>query len=367
MKFSCNRVQLSEAVTNVQRAVSSKAAIPALEGIYITAKNDRLTLVGYDLDIAIETAIDAFITEEGRAILNARLLGDILRKAEGEHVNIEVDQKFGAKIYAESSHFEIMGIDPNEFPELPDVSKTQNITIDYKLLQSMVSQTIFAAATTELKPVHTGILFEIDGGVIRLVAVDGYRLAIRTEAIDAPEDMRFIIPAKAMGEILKLAGEDAKEVSFQIGKRHARFNVSGFSLVSRLLYGDFLDYKAAVPKGAATSAVVNTRALIASIDRLSLIITDRIKSPVRMDVRDDGINLKCVTALGRAEDAVACEKSGDDLTIGFNNRYMLDALRATDTDQVRIECNGATAPIKILPMEGDSFLFLVLPVRIANG
>ena len=117
MKFSCNRVQLSEAVTNVQRAVSSKAAIPALEGIFITAKGDQLTLVGYDLDIAIETTIDSFITEEGRAILNARLLGDILRKAEGEHVNIEVDQKFGAKIYAESSHFEIMGIDPNEYPK----------------------------------------------------------------------------------------------------------------------------------------------------------------------------------------------------------------------------------------------------------
>ena len=345
MKFSCNTQALGEAVMNVSRAVSGKSALPALEGILIATDGDKIILSGYDLEIAIKTTVRATVAEEGCAVLSAKLFGEMIRKADSESITLSVDEKQAAVITAGNSKFSIMAIDANDYPELPAISDNRSIEIDCEMLKSMVEQTIFAVSTSETRPVHTGILFEIEDENLRLIAVDGYRLAIRNEKINNTGSMRFIIPAKTLNEILKLIGENDKTVQFHVAARHISFDVGNFLVISRLLEGDFLDYKSAIPDGAAVT-----------------VITDRLKSPVRCTFEENKAFLRCTTAIGRASDVVDCSISGGGVEVGFNNKYFLDAMRAVDSDQVKIELGTPKTPIKILPMEGDSFLFLVVPV-----
>ena len=364
MKIICNTFELREAVINVQRAVSSKSSLPALEGILLKTQGQKLILSAYDLEIAIKTSIFANIISEGSVVLNAKIFSEIIKKVSGEKVQIEIDDKLNATISSATSEFTIMAIDATEFPELPTINENANITMDSDILKSMISQTIFAVSTSDIKPVHTGILFEIENNNIKLVAVDGYRLAIRNEKIDTDIKIKFVVPAKTLNEIIKLVDEEEKQLQINVGSRHISFIIGEFLVVSRLLVGDFLDYKTAIPSGATVSVMTNTRDFIDAIERISLLITDRIKSPVRCTFSNNKADIKCVTAMGKASDTVECTVNGEAMEIGFNNKYFLDAMRAVESDMVKIELNGATSPIKILPKDGDNFLFLVLPVRL---
>lgn len=366
MKFVCSTLDLCEAVTNVSRAVSSKSSLPALEGILLASNQTQIILSGYDLEIAIKTTIHASVATEGCVVLNARLFGEILKKVSGDKITVSVDEKLNATISSGDSQFSIMAIDANDYPELPVLSEQKSISFDSDLLKSMVSQTIFAVSTSEIRPVHTGILFEIENNNLKLVAVDGYRLAIRNEKIGNSENTRFIVPAKALSEILKLVDEQTSQIAFNVGSRHISFEVGNFFVISRLLDGEFLDYKSAVPAGAQITVLAKAREMINAVDRISLLITDRVKSPVRCTFEDGKAFVRCTTAMGKASDVVSVETSGDPIEIGFNNKYFIDALRAVDCDVVKIEMNGPTSPMKIVPIEGDSFLFLVVPVRLKS-
>ena len=201
--------------------------------------------------------------------------------------------------------------------------------------------------------------------IIKLIAIDGFRLAVRKEDIDYDgEEISFIVPAKTLSEIMKLMNDDDGVISLGVGKRHIVFEVDGYSVVSRLLEGEFLNYKSAIPLNCSTKVRVNTRDMINSIDRASLIISEKYKSPIKCVFENNLIRLSSVTSLGTASDSVGAQIDGENVEIGFNNKYLTDALRVADTDEVRLELNGPVSPIIILPPEGDSFLFLVLPVRI---
>lgn len=367
MKIVCNSSQLSRICQNVQRAVSSKSTLPALEGILIKALGDSVTLTGYDLELGSETYMQTYVEENGSIILNARHLCDILRMLPDSKVTIESDERQICKIISGEAEYSLIGTDASEYPELPGVSGGYSVVIKKSILKDMIKKTIFAVATNENKPVHTGIKFEISNNKIILIAVDGYRLAVRREEIEYDgEDISFVVPAKTLNEIVKLAGDDDGDYSISVGKRHICFQVNEYRIISRLLEGDFIDYNAAIPLSATTTAEVNTRSLIESIERTSLIITDRTKSPVRCIVDEANIRLSSITSIGTAADRIMADVKGKRVEIGFNNRYMLDALRVCDADEVRLEFNGSITPILILPTEGDSFLFLVLPVRLKN-
>ena len=229
----------------------------------------------------------------------------------------------------------------------------------------MIRQTIFAVADNNSNVVYTGIKFEIEKNQIKLIAVDGVRLAIRTEEIDYDgEELSFIVPGKTLSEVMKLIDEEEADVSLGVGKRHIVFEVNGYSIVSRLLEGEFLDYKSAVPASFTTTVRVSTKTLMSSIDRTSLLITDRLKSPVRCIFDDNTIKISSITSLGTANDKISAQIDGDRIEIGFNNRFLIEALRVCDTDEVLIKLNSPVSPIIILPPEGESFLFLVLPVRL---
>lgn len=366
MKFNCSRQKLNEAVLNVIRAVSSKSTMPALEGILLKAYNGKLMLTGYDLEIGITTSIEAMIYEEGAVVINAKLFSDIIKRMPEDQISIETDEKLIIYINSGKSDYKIIGIPDSEYPELPSVSVNDPVTIGGDILSSMIRQTIYAVSDKDIKPAHKGSLFEIVDKTIKIISVDGYRLAIRKEDIDFDGEKSFIVPGKSLSEVEKLITDDTKEIIISVGGRHIIFKIDEYSIITRLIEGEFMNYKAAIPVNHSTELKVNTRKFINSIDRMSLLLNERMKSPIRCKVDNGMIKTSCNTSLGQAYDEFETEVQGEDLEIGFDNKYMLDALRNTDTDEVRIHMNGPLSPIVILPSEGDSFIFLVLPVRLRN-
>ncbi len=365
MKFICNTVELSQACQNVQRAASNKTAIPAIEGILLDASGSQLTLTGYDLEMGITTSIASRVEAQGTIVLNAHTFSDILKRLPADTVTVECDARNIASIKSGDAEYTLIGISADEYPELPGVKNGYPIVIDQLLLKDMVRKTIFSVAVKDSKAVHTGVKFEIEENHIRLIAVDGVRLAIRNEPINySGEALSFVVPSKTLSEVVKLMSETGGEVNLGVGKRHITFELEGYSIISRLLDGEFLNYKAAIPSTTRTVVNVNTRSMLESIDRASLIITDKLKSPVKCVFADSMINISSFTSLGSANDRLPAKIEGDNCIIGFNNKYMLEALRVCDTDEVRIMLNGSISPILIAPPEGDSYIFLILPVRL---
>lgn len=252
-----------------------------------------------------------------------------------------------------------------EYPELPNVQQQSDLVLKQGVLKSMIDQTLFAIATTDSKPVHTGSLFDIKDSCVTLVSVDGYRLALRCEPIVSDLTTQFIVPGKTLSEISKLLKEEEEEVYLVVSSKHIVFRIGGYYVVSRLLE-DFLDYNAAIPKLSKTTVKVNTRSLTDAVERTSLLISDRLRSPIRLAVTEQTVQLNCSTTMGKAHDEVECEMTGEPVSMGFNNKYLLDALKASDCDMIKMEINGALSPMRVMPLEGESFLFLVLPVRVKN-
>lgn len=363
MKFSCQQKDFSTAVTNVQRAVSAKSNTPALEGILIKAEDNKITLCGYDLEIGITTFINCNIQEKGEVVVSAKLLGDIVRRLPENTVDIETDDKLIIYIKSGQAEYQIVGISSDEYPDLPNVDKMESISIKSGILKNMVKQTIFAISDDTSKPIYTGSLFDIDNNELKIVSIDGYRMAIRKENISVDKTSRFVVPGKTLSEILKLISDEENDVEIIIGQRHAVFEIENYSIITRLIEGNFIDYKSTVPPDAKTEAVINTRSFISSVERMSLLTSDKIQSPIRCMVDDSCIKLACSTAIGKANDSISASVTGENVEIGLNNKYLLDALKNSETDEVKIELNGSLTPIKILPTQGDSFLFLVVPMR----
>lgn len=368
MKFTCNTKNLSDACNNVIRAVSAKVTIPTIEGILMECGANTLSLTGYDFEFGINTTLQANVVEPGAIVINAKIICDIIRKLSSENVTFETNGT-NITVSADATQYNITGIDADDYPELPSVSGGYPLFINQSVLQQMVTQTLFAVAENESsKPVHTGLKFEMSLNQLRLIGVDGYRLAIRTETIKYDgDDVSFIVPKKTIRELIKLIGSDSdKDISISIGKRHIVFEVENYSIISRLLDGDFLDYNAAIPKTAATTVLVNTNDAVSCIERTIPVIENNAKNPIRCLFDNDEIRVSTVSALGRVVDYTHANVSGDRVEIGFNSKYVLDALNAADTDQVRIELNGPVSPVKILPVNDESYLFLVLPMRLKN-
>lgn len=366
MKIVCNCQSLTEAITNVQRAVSTKSNNPALEGILFKANANSLTLCGYDLELGITTTLPAEVLSEGSVVLSAKLISDIVRRLPAETVTIDTNEKLMTTIISGAVDFKIIGMSADEYPDIPSVKGDSNIIIKGEILSSMISQTLFAIADSDIKPVQKGSLFEIENNIIKIISVDGYRLAMRTENLICGEKKSFIIPGKSLAEVVKLIKDGEKDVEIVVGDKHIIFKIDNYSVISRLIEGEFMNYAAAIPSSHKTEIKVNTRKFISSLDRMSLLLSERIKTPVRCNIENGVVKLSCSTVLGQAYDEFDIEMNGDSVEIGFNVRYMLDALRNTDTDEVKICLSGPTSPMVILPSDGDSFLFLVLPVRLKN-
>ena len=369
MKFSCEKALLQAAISTASRAVSPKSSIPALEGILLEVGQD-LRLTGYNLETGIRTTVEADIRQEGTLVLSARLFGEIIRKLPDDVVNIQSDN-YMVHIQCGMSQFNILATDPEEFPELPTVEYQNSLTLPQSSLKAMIGQTLFAVSDNESRPVHTGSLFEVDESGLTVVSVDGYRLALRHEAIgkkEGSDSFSFVVPGAALSEVEKICSDSEEEASITQGARHVMFKVGSTILISRRLEGEFMAYRQAIPRNNPIHVEGDTRALLSSIDRVSLIISDKLKSPLRCVFDENVLRISTKTAIGDAADQCPIQGSGGGLEIGFNNRYLMDALKAAPADRVRLELSSGVSPCVILPTEGEeNFLYMVLPVRLKAG
>ncbi|MBP1578288.1 MAG: DNA polymerase III subunit beta [Oscillospiraceae bacterium] len=367
MKIKCEKNVLSEAASVVSRAVSSRSPLPALEGILMRTVEGGVELFGYDLDIGISTKIEAQIEAPGEIVMPAKVLLDIVRKLPGEFVSISVGEKCLTEIKSGVSEFTILGMAADEFPDFPSIGEVTDFSIPQNTLKSMIDQTIFAISQSDAKPIHTGSLFEVKDGFISVVSVDGYRLALRKEKVLFEKQIKFVVPGRALNEVSRILTVDSDEtVGMEISKKHIIMHIGNFQVFSRLLEGDFLEYRNSIPKSSSIEVRVNTREMIEAVERVSLLISDRIKSPLRVRFVENEIIMNCSTALGKATDTIGAKIEGGQLEMGFNNRYLLDALRAAQCDEVILQLSGALSPMKVVPVGGEEFLFLVLPVRLKS-
>lgn len=367
MKFSCEKTTLLDAIGTSSRAVSTKSTIALLEGLRLTA-SDQLRLAGYNLSMGIRTAVDADVIEPGEIVLNARIFGDIVRKLPNDIVYLETDEKMLTTIKCGRAVFNLVASASDDFPQIPEVDcDGEALTMPQPTLKSMISQTIFAVSDNEAKPIHTGCLFETEGARLNMVAVDGYRLSVRREALEkAPLDpMKFVVPGSSLREIERILTDDAdKTVTIYPNAKHILFEIGDTTLVTRLIDGEFLNYRSAIPASFSHKAPIDAREMITCIERVSLIVSEKLKNPVRMTFDGPVVKMSCITAIGKSYDE--CELGGmiEGLEIGFNNRYLLDALRACADEKIEIGLSSALNPMVILPAEGDKFTYLVLPVRL---
>jgi len=369
LKFSCEKALLQTAIARSARAASPKSSIPALEGILLEAGQD-LRLTGYNLETGIRTVVPAQVEEEGNLVLSSRLFGDIVRRLPDDVVTVS-SQQLGVHISCGMSEFNIQGIDPEEFPELPAVEPQNALLLSQGVLEDMITRTLYAVSDNDARPILTGSLFEVRAGTLSVVSVDGQRLAIRREKLEnvPPRDFDFVVPGAALNEVRGICTESGDTVEINAGARHVLFRVGSTLLVARRLEGEFLDYRQAVNRKSTVELTANVRQLMASIDRVSLIISEKFKSPLRCTIEDGSISFVTRTAIGNAADQCSVEGNGGGLRIGFNNRLLMDALKAVPTEKALLRLATPSSPCIIVPedaVEGEeSYLFMVLPVRLS--
>ena len=366
MKIICNQQKITDAVSNVQRIVSTKTTIPALEGIIIKTLENSISIGAYNLEIAITTTINAQVIEKGEIVLNAKLFSDIIRRLPEENIKISTDKKYITSIESGNANYNIVGVDANKFPEVPNFQTLEKIEIQNSILKDMIKQTLFAISDDITKPVITGSLFKIENKEFRIISVDGFRMALRKEKIDYDIDSEFIVPKKALEEILRINAKDDSITEIMVGERHAIFKIEDYVIHTRLLEGNFLDYKTTFPNEFETEFPIGSQEITNSVERMSLLTTERIKSPIRLKIETDHIYLSCATTIGKAHDILKTIVSGKTFEIGFNNRYILDALKNVESDLIKIKLNSPLKPMIIEPIEGDSFKYLVVPMRLNN-
>ena len=369
MKFSCEKALLQSAIAVTSRAVAQKSSIPALEGLLLHA-DSCLTVSGYNMQTGIRTKVSADVTGAGDIVLNARLFGDIIRRMPDDVVTFSADDRQTVHLSCGDANFDILGLSAADYPDLPEVEDEYSVSIQQKTLRAMIEETAFAVSTNESRPVHTGALFEIGENGLTMVAVDGFRLAIRREKLEKIEGgaFSFVVPGSALNEVKGICADSEDLASVTLGKRHILFEVGDTELICRRLEGEFLDYKNAIPRKNPISVVAETKSLIESIDRVSVVISDKLKSPVRCLFEQDRVLLSAKTGNGEAKDVCRISGDGGNLEIGFNNRYLMEALRYAPADTVKIELNTGVSPAIIVPVDGEeNFLYMVLPVRLKSA
>lgn len=366
MRFSCDLQLLSDVVNNVSLAISSKSTVPSLEGVFLQCKDGALHLTGYDLEIGILRSISVEQEEDGAIVLNAQIFGEMLRKMRGPEVHISTNDKMMVEISDDDTHFHILGISEEDYPAIPTLEKAVSFSIPDRVLRKMISQTNFAAAQNPIQsPVLCGSLFDIYDGNLNLVAVDGYRVALCKREIDIKDRLCFVVPSKTLTEISKLLTDDEeKNTKITVGEKHVVFEIGDYYIISRLLEGDYIDYRSAIPNESTTRIIVDPREICQAIERVSIIINLKNNTPVRMNIEDGEVKLSCESTLGEGKDQFSTRMEGNPIKIAFNNRYMIEALRHCDSDEAIIYFNSSVQPIKIVPKEGEDYLFLVLPVRL---
>ena len=370
MKFTCEKALLVSAISLAGRTVAQKSTIPCLEGILLRA-GVALQLTGFNLETGITVHVGATVSEAGACVMPARLFFDIVRKLPDEEVCISVDQELRVSIRGGASSFQITAMDPEDYPDLPEVDSEHAVTMPQRELREMIGGTIFSVSENQARPVHTGCLMEIEEDSITMVAVDNFRLARRTYFSEAPtgQKLRFVVPASGLKEVEKILEDSDAPVGFTLGSKHILFEIGDATLVCRVLEGEFIDWRRVVPANSQTILTANVAELTSSIERVGLIVSEKVKSPVRCVFGENVADFRTVNTIGSAHDTCSIAGNGGELEIGFQCRYLLDALRAVPDEEVTLELQNGLSPIVFTPCDKSkpTFAYMVLPVRLRSN
>ncbi len=367
MKILCDKNILNDAIISVSKAVSAHSNIPILEGIYINASQDgTLTLVSNDMEMGIEAKIKAEVDTPGICVLNAKILGSIVKNLPHDDVFMELNDKNICTIKSGNSKFEISGMNPLDFPELPVFNPDYSISVPKKIMREMISKTIFCASMSENRPVLKGSLIDISGKTIKMVASDGFRLAVRTYHLENEyPDKKVVIPSKTLAEINKILKDDDEDVLINCTSKNAVFIFENYRVVTRLIEGEYINYKSAIYDSGEIEIECPLYELYDSVYRASLIITENSNdAPVKFNIKDDNINISCETIVGKVDDNIPVSTGDANLEIGFFNGFLIGVLRACDDEIVKIKFKKNINPMIITPVEGDEYVYIILPRRL---
>ncbi|MDE5863957.1 MAG: DNA polymerase III subunit beta [Lachnospiraceae bacterium] len=366
MKISCSKTALMNGINIVSKAVSTKSTMSNLQCILIESSLSEIRLIANDIELGIETIIDGVITEAGRIALDAKLLSDIIRKLPDSEVMIETNANYQANIRCERSKFNIMGTSGEDFNYLPEVEKNKSISISQFTLKEVIRQTIFSISDQENTKIMTGELFEINGDTLRVVSLDGHRISIRKVQLkESYESMKAIVPGKTLNDISKiLTGGVEDEIHIYLTDKHILFEFEQTKVVSRLLEGEFYRIDQMLSNDYETKLSVNKKEFLDCLDRASLFISESDKKPIILNIEEENIYLKIDSSLGSMNDEIEIKKEGKDLRIGFNPKFLMDALRAINDEVVDIYMINAKSPCFIKAVD-ESYIYLILPISIA--
>ncbi|WP_024614017.1 DNA polymerase III subunit beta [Clostridium sp. Ade.TY] len=364
MIFICEKQKLQEGISIVQKAITGKSTMSVLEGIYINANKEGLTLIGSDMDVSIETKVEADVINEGSIVIDAKIFGEIIRKLPNSDIKIETMDNDTVQITCEKSVFNVVYMGSDEFPELPSLNENMQIEVPQNILKNMIKCTSFATAQDETRPILQGVLFEVKERTLNLVALDGYRLAIRSEYLDTDFDIEIVIPGKTLNEVSKILEDVNDLVQITFTNNHILFNLNKTRIISRLLEGKFVNYKSLLPEEHKLLVTVKKQDLQNGIERASLMAKDGNNNLIKLDVQDDALIITSNSQLGKVREEVFINLQGDKIQIAFNSRYLIDVLKNFEDEEVVMEMTSSVSPCIIKAKDADNYKYLVLPVRL---
>lgn len=366
MKLSFQKDSLLNGINIVLKAVPSKTTMAILECILIDATSNEIKLTGNDMELGIETKVEGMILERGKIALDAKLFSDIIRKLSGEDnmITIESDEKFNTTITCDKSVFKIQGRDGEEFSYIPHIERDNYICLSQFTLKEVIRQTLFSISPNDSNKMMTGELFEVNGNELKVVSLDGHRMSIRKILLkDNYNAIKVIVPGKTLGEISKiLNGDNESEVLIFFSSNHIMFEFDDTVVVSRLIEGEYFRVSQMLSSDYETKVVINKRDFLDAIERASILIRENDKKPIIINITDEGMQLKMNSAFGTMNAELTITKFGKDLMIGFNPKFLIDALRIIDDEDVTLYMMNPKSPCFIKDEE-ENYIYLILPVN----
>ena len=369
MKIVCYKDKLIKALNSVVKGVASKTTMPILEGILIQTNDNEIKLTTYDLEIGIEYIMECEVQEQGSTVVNAIMFSEIIRKLPDTEIYISLNNNNLLEIECEGSLYKLATMNPDEFPELPKIEVENSIEIEQNMLKNMIRRTIFAVSTEETRPIFTGCLFEIENNKLNVVAVDGFRLALRSIYLNKQtNDFSAVIPGKTLNEVNKIISDSFEPVKIGVAKNQALFEMDNCKVVTRILDGEFLNYKNVIPDTWETRMRVERNSLLNSFERISLISSSTVekekKYPVKVSVDIGKVTISCTNQTGDAKEELFVSTEGKNLEAGFNPKYFLDSLKAIDDEEVYVEFGSNISPCLIKSIDNNDYTYMILPIRL---
>ncbi|MCR4740553.1 MAG: DNA polymerase III subunit beta [Lachnospiraceae bacterium] len=367
MKIKCLKSEILNGIQTVYKAVSVKSSMSIIECILVDAENDRIKLTANNMELGIETYINGEIIEKGEIALEARILQEIIRHLPESEVTFTTDDNNITTITCEKSKFNIVGRPGDDFPALPDVEKKNPLTISQFTLKEIVRQTIFSISESETNKMMSGELFEISNNKLRLVSLDGHRISIRkVDLKNDYDDIKVVVPGKTLSEVSKIiSGDNDKDIDVFFTDKHILFEFDDTTVVSRLIEGEYFKVEQMLSNDYETKFNINKKNFIECIERSTLLVKEGDKKPIIIDVTDESIELKISSTIGSLDEFIDIEKEGRDIKIGFNPKFLIDALKAIDEETIDVYMVNSKAPC-IIRDEEENYIYLILPVNFTT-